>query len=401
MANVQIEHVDMGLSISELVLEMLSGSWRDWEQGDTWLTSDLSVILRHFAERKYSAQNLSSSIVSLLWLILNVSRAYPRNGDKLWTTFIQMLENFCIDYRGVCGADDYNNMKQIVNSCLDGFENSAPTVNQSVPHEEDALTYLMENASQNFKRFESMLKSIDPSARCNLKAEARVREKAELEEKEGGYDGDYTRVLDYLRGTIYIDVYPETTNLRDIVEKVLRRLQRDLGSTRRVKVFKAEDQIPLPRILLNLDFKGLVSEVQVRFRLWGMDNVYQDFVHELYELNRKPVLHVNAQSHLVTLIREMLGKLRFEVNEDTMEWIRMCTKVQFKQLEDEKLPDKERVLLVIIEANDGLKKLEIRVKTAIEQDEEGFFVPVPSHIANPTDKFLVCVKEFSVTDISK
>jgi hypothetical protein len=228
----------------------------------------------------------------------------------------------------------------------------------------------MKTASTSFESFQETLKSINQDAHCNLKSEARIKEKAELPVDEDGYGGDYSRVLDYLRGTIYIDVDLglDSKSLQSKVSKVLTTLQQRIGAIRRTKVFMATDEVPLPRILLNLDChhaQGFICEVQIRFRLWGMDKVYHDFVHELYELTRKPAQDVNQKAHLLSLIRDMLAKLGIEVTEKMMLWIVRCEKVVFSQLEDQSSEDEEKVRVVTFLANKGRKKFTIQVKTAI------------------------------------
>eukprot|EP00475_Leptophrys_vorax_P035598 TRINITY_DN5884_c0_g1_i1.p1 TRINITY_DN5884_c0_g1~~TRINITY_DN5884_c0_g1_i1.p1 ORF type:complete len:1002 (+),score=303.46 TRINITY_DN5884_c0_g1_i1:61-3066(+) len=393
--DLDIDKKDIDSAVSDVVSRMLDGSWKDWERGDILLQEDVKTILLHFVVRSYSEQNLCSSIFSLVWLLINVARAHPRNGSQLWKTFIHSLENFCIDYIGACDVEAYKSMKTMVNSCLSEFKPLTPQIKQEVPEGEgNPSSFLRQQALNKLESFENKLRRINQDARCNVKGEARIKEKAELDENHGGYDGDFTRVLDYLRGTIYISIDPSTHDLKESVDGVLKRLQHDIGPIRRMKLFKAEDRVPLPRLLLNLDFEGLVCEVQIRFRLWGMDTVYQDFVHELYELMRKPSQDVNLQSHLITMILDMLGKLQINISNDMVKtWIRNCTKVRFSQLEDVNAEDEERVRLIVIEANKGRKKLEIRVKTAIVQ-ENGFFVRVPSYLEK-AGEFLMHVKKVS------
>jgi hypothetical protein len=52
----------------------------------------------------------------------------------------------------------------------------------------------------------------------------------------------------------------------------------------------------------------LICEVQIRFTLYGFDASFQDFVHMVYELKRKPRKDINWKPHILELSREMLGK---------------------------------------------------------------------------------------------
>eukprot|EP00475_Leptophrys_vorax_P044605 TRINITY_DN8_c0_g2_i2.p2 TRINITY_DN8_c0_g2~~TRINITY_DN8_c0_g2_i2.p2 ORF type:complete len:166 (-),score=39.98 TRINITY_DN8_c0_g2_i2:120-617(-) len=110
---------------------------------------------------------------------------------------------------------------------------------------------------------------------------------------------------------------------KDLYEKVSgvkNEVVTRFGEPLRMKVQKLEEMAPLPRILLNLDFCGLICEVQIRLRLKGMDILYQDFVHDVYEWLRTPYRN---PKHLV---KDMVSKGGVKIPDD---WILGCREVEF------------------------------------------------------------------------
>lgn len=142
--------------------------------------------------------------------------------------------------------------------------------------------------------FETELKKIDLKPQVNVKDIRRVLEKAAYE-----YECDCYRVLDYLRGTIFIELstYDSKDDLLSVYKKICN-CKAFKGKIKRVKKFRVEKWNALPRILLNIELKELIVEVQVHFHFIGLDRNFQDILHTIYELQRTPQQYFNDSHHV-------------------------------------------------------------------------------------------------------
>eukprot|EP00475_Leptophrys_vorax_P030456 TRINITY_DN4564_c0_g1_i1.p1 TRINITY_DN4564_c0_g1~~TRINITY_DN4564_c0_g1_i1.p1 ORF type:complete len:347 (-),score=86.76 TRINITY_DN4564_c0_g1_i1:74-1114(-) len=342
---------------------------------------------------------------ALIWLLVNVTRASPTNGDTVWENFLKCLKDF---KHARWFGSDFRHYKKTLDHCLDEIKSDSPLIQQNIGEAvvEDKKLYYMSKASERCELFKKKLRDIDQHSQVNLKSENRIVEKAELDVGSGGYGGDYSGILDYLRGTVYVEVYPETESsvLGARVQEVLKKLHNAFGNPRRIKVYKADICI-LHRILLNYELQGHICEVQIRFRFGGIDHEDQDFVHDLYELTRKPRKDINNRTHVVLLICDLLAKLKINFSFDVVRtWLSVSTKIKFSQLKEEKKDDEERTRLIIFFTNKGLNKMEIQVKTAIEK-KNGVFQTIPKDILQARqlkDVHLKTVKEvmFSHNDMT-
>jgi hypothetical protein len=52
----------------------------------------------------------------------------------------------------------------------------------------------------------------------------------------------------------------------------------------------------------------LPKDFQIRFSIFGLDQDFQDFLHMIYEMERKPIRDINWKPHVLQLSREMLTK---------------------------------------------------------------------------------------------
>jgi hypothetical protein len=207
-----------------------------------------------------------------------------------------------------------------------------------------------------------------------------------MDEKEGGYDGDFTRVLDYLRGTVFISVDLATSSeaLKTKYDKVISDLERKIGRVQRVKLFRMEGLKSPPRILINLLFDrnsrgvSLICEVQVRFALYGFDFEFQNFLHAVYELERKPMVHINWKPHVFGLTRDMLSKTGISLDDNMVEtWVKVANFVKIDYVrgnyEDE---DELKIILVKNKGTRHEKSKELRYRVEYIIDNQGTLLTV-------------------------
>jgi hypothetical protein len=379
-----------------------SGSFRDWEVDLNFLKHDLTTAIKLLANKRSSKQSLVGTAVCCFWLLFNVHWSVLRNADEVMSNFIPICSEFASSYTGSVDAPTLDKMKTTINEFLKGEEEmrSKPKLSQALPKEikcdgtdERALNYFVETAQKLNSEFLAKLKSFNDRATANYKQEDRAREKACLEEKEGGYDGDFTRVLDYLRGTVFIDVDTATTavKLRQKFEKVKAKLTKEIGSIERVKIFQMENNKTPPRILINLAFsnnsskKSIVCEVQVRFALYGFDFEFQNFMHTVYELERKPMNDVNWKPHVLGLTRDVLDKTGLSVDDSAVDsWVKKANLVEVDylkgQYEDE---DQIKIVLTKFKGTRHEKKQELAFMVEYVLDEHG----EPTYVPGSTDKY--------------
>jgi hypothetical protein len=309
--------------LPEKARSTLIGSSIDWEKSRETFPLDLTMIMKYLSQQRASKQNLLAASTMSLWLLSNFFRAQLGNEDELWPNFVPILNEFARTYRGILSNADYDRMKEAVNSFMKGEKEAKQKLAQPLPveqKEETLLDYYIKLAADLSEEFDRKLRSFNKQAFSVPKKKERAKEKADLPTEKGGYDGDCSCVLDYLRGTVFIDVNKATSsaNLRNRFDMVIVNLLQEIGPIERQKIYLMDDNQGPPRILLNLRFqknslkKDFICEVQIRFSLYGFDASFQDFLHMVYELERKPMKDINWKPHILELSKEMLGKSGIE-----------------------------------------------------------------------------------------
>jgi hypothetical protein len=343
--------------LPEKVRFILSGSAKDWETARETFSSDLTSIMTHMSQQRTSKENLLAASSTTLWLLSNLTRADLHNGDDLWTNFVPILNEFARDYRGRLDNESYLKMKDTVNMFMREIGEERKDLRQPIPGEieEKALLRHYSDLAKNLEDEFRLKLSFQKEAICNLKAEKRVIEKANLPKTKGGYDGDYSCVLDYLRGTVFIDVDKSTSSvlLKEKYDLVIANLTTDIGSIERRKVFQMDNDQGPPRFLLNLRFnnnslqKDLICEVQIRFSLYGFDPDFQDFLHLVYELERKPKKEINWKPHILQLSREMLQKTGIVFTDGEFDNFQFAQHVEIQYVKGDR-QDKDALKIVFV-----------------------------------------------------
>jgi hypothetical protein len=241
--------MDSVLMVDQSLLDMLpqkarytlSGSSKDWETSQETFALDLNVIMKYISQQRTSKENLLAASSLSLWLLSNFIRAQLENEDDLWPNFVPILNEFARTYRGSLDNASYAKMRDAVNAFMSGQSQEKKQLAQPIPVEhrkEKLLDYYIKLAADLSEEFDNKLKSFNEQAFSVPKKKERAKEKADLPKAKGGYGGDHSCVLDYLRGTVFIDVNKSTSSakLKERYEKVIDNLQQEIGPAQIVKI---------------------------------------------------------------------------------------------------------------------------------------------------------------------
>jgi hypothetical protein len=383
---------------------VLSGSSKDWENLRELFPADLRVIMKYLAQQRFSKENLLSASLLSMWLVYNLIHANLMNGSEIWKNFIPILSHFVNNYIGTASIEIYNKMKNAINTFLEEERKEIEEITQPNPSglEGDRkeikeitqpnpsglqgsalLSHYIEMASTLNNDFHDKLKGFDSRAVSCPKDRARAKEKADLTVNAGGYAGDYSRVLDYLRGTLFIDVDVATQaeDLKERFGEIRRDLEESFGPITRQKVFLMDRGKGPPRILLNLRYSNnpqgleLICEIQIRFSLYGFGPEFQDIMHLVYEMERKPKRVINWQPHIRELSKEIVKKTGIDLNVEGFKSFNLSHVEISYTAEDEKFNGILGGLNFALTNNKGLIGMEVTtmVKYTIEYivDESG------------------------------
>jgi hypothetical protein len=382
--------------LSEDVQFTLSGSAKDWQSAPATFPSDLRVIMKCISQQRTSKENLLAASATCLWFLSNFTRAKLEKEYDLWSSFVPILNGFARTYKGSLDEKAYIDMKTNINTFMDGETKKEKVLCQPVPAEyKDGtlLDYYVNQATKLNDEFDRKLKSFNNQAISVPKKKERAKEKADLAEDEGGYNGDYGRVLDYLRGTVFIDVDRSTSSqdLKKKFDRVIGNLAREIGPIERQKIFPMDVNKGPPRFLLNLRFKNnslkteIICEVQIRFSLYGFDQDFQDFLHMVYELERKPMKDINWKPHVLELSKEMLAKTGIHLTEDFFNlWFAKASLIELRY--DKGKEENEDKLKIVVTKNKGsplqiIKKLSFDIAYILDKDGD------PLKVTGKTDKY--------------
>jgi hypothetical protein len=364
------------LAFSHTILNLFSGSAEDWQTNSELFKSDIVSVMKHLSRKRSSKKNLLSAAFCLFWMLSNMQSSHLSNEEQLWSNFTKIISDFANSYMGSLKSGELDVMKTSINNFMSGLKANGPRLSQPNPQNVDVksdgmLAYFTQTASDLDGEFLKKLKDFNDLAMSVPKAAQRAREKAELDEKAGGYDGDFTRVLDYLRGTVFIPVDLTTTeeSLKRMYDKVIENLEKKIGKIERVKLFPMESLKEPPRILMNLRFTNnskdvdLICEVQVRFALYGLDFEFQNFLHTVYELERKTQKQITWKPHVVGLTRDMLSKTGIVLNDDVLDWMKDSnfTQIDYTQGSSEDL-DQFKIELLQCKGTRFEQKMELNFK---------------------------------------
>jgi hypothetical protein len=219
-----------------------------------------------------------------------------------------LISQVRVSYRSQGGRTlaDHSGMKSFLRSKF-----PAPSqASTDFDTEEKAMRYYMDRAKSLEKGFAQTLRNIEPKATVSLKGAERIKEKTRQD-----YNGDYSRVCDYLRGTVHIplDTGSQPNDLLAIYKDILGRFS---GKVLRQKLVNDDQH---PRTLLNLvigdDEKSqMVCEVQVHLQMAGFDDDFLDFLHNVYELKREEKHFVDRKANVEEQLIELLARCGLNVD---------------------------------------------------------------------------------------
>jgi hypothetical protein len=277
--------------------ELIQSNWTSWTRED--FEGKLRNVLNYVGDDS-SVENVVHSSTVALWMLLNAVTCRHDEENILWTNFVKMLEDY--DKTIVPDKAPSEGALKAMKEALAGAfvdiskEQMKDQVSQSSDPVNTAEKYV-ERARELEEGFLEKLRKLDSRAISNVKSVERALEKANAD-----YGGDASRVLDYLRSIIHIHV-----DVGDTTEKILQRYQRaKAGLPGRIVRLKAFGDVnELPRVLTNLEYEGIICEVQIHFRFRGFDEDYQRKKHLVYELIRKPMRRINEKDHAIDLLLDL------------------------------------------------------------------------------------------------
>eukprot|EP00475_Leptophrys_vorax_P029279 TRINITY_DN4281_c0_g1_i1.p1 TRINITY_DN4281_c0_g1~~TRINITY_DN4281_c0_g1_i1.p1 ORF type:complete len:432 (-),score=136.07 TRINITY_DN4281_c0_g1_i1:215-1510(-) len=285
--------------VREEAKELILSNWTTWSREQFELR--LAAVLNYVGNDS-SVENVVHSSSVALWLLLNVHLCKHEEENLLWTNFPSMLADYdkTIAPDKAPSKDALDAMKAALELAFVDIskEQMKEQVSQIVESgETPSAEKYVARARELEPGFLAKLRQLDSRAISNVKSADRAIEKANAD-----YSGDTSRVLDYLRSIVHVHV-----DVGDTAEKILQRYNRAKnglpGTIRRLKAFG--DVNELPRVLLNIEYEGIIGEVQIHFRFRGFDADYQRKKHLVYELIRKPTRRINEKDHVVDLLLDL------------------------------------------------------------------------------------------------
>jgi hypothetical protein len=293
-----------------------SSNWETFEE----FKQDVVFVLKQFANLRRKT-SLRQALVAALWLYVNVEKCDKLNAIEYWGSFVEIVQNVSTQYEPSERPSQmvlWNMKLQLANFFCDHEPviplNAHQPLSQKIPQDFDAkeakedewldlAKYFVEMASGLESRFKKLVLKLDRNALVGVKSVTRAFEKASHD-----YGMDTSRVLDYLRALVHIEIDAacECKDIHDSYNRVIRPFR---GQIVRQKFFPPSEDNPLPRILLNLNYEGMIVELQVHFQFAGYDENFRDFQHTLYELVRKDVVKANLKEHVIELTMDLIRKL--------------------------------------------------------------------------------------------
>jgi hypothetical protein len=313
--------------LPEEVGDTLSGSAKDWQISRESFALDLRVILKYVSQHRASKENLLAASISSLWFLSNCLRSKMENEEMLWSSFLHILDDLTRDY---LNGESFKPMMEAVYSFIEKQREIHLSLSENILEE------------GNWDTLIEYCKSLATDLDEDFYATLEKFEAAKSPNGEEDHCSDYTRSLEYLRGTVFIDVDMTMTS-DDIKEKFdqvndINSLKQKIGPIQRQKIFSMNNQ-GLPRFLLKFHVERgsrLMCEVQIRFRLHGLEPEFEDLANMICSLNKSRKNDTNLKKQQVLdLSREILAKTGIHLSEIfCTHWFADGNTVEIKYEED-------------------------------------------------------------------